>query len=283
MPSPIKLTGLKTSSCASSHSAASALNSEIAPTTLPCNRCAHPIACRHIREFDQVTDRVGDIAALLACRDARLSDHRWSAPCWPARRGSGSTSIGRPVPGPSRSPARNRLRRSRRRSGVTGDVAACGQRPGEQGRIVEFASDLQRALCAIHPLTDVHIQHGLIAECPRLHRRCDVDVLVVVGQDDVEPRQAFQDAASGQPHRPQRRRQRQSLLGVVVFQVPAERTAQVVRFEFGPVDALPIVSAGRLVQQRGDRCVVIPMAGPDGIGFAGFAELLQRVLAHGLE
>jgi len=63
-----------------------------------------------------------------------------------------------------------------------------------------------------------------------------------------------------------------SPLGVVVFQVPAERIAQVVHFEFGPIEVLLVVSAGRLVHERGYRCVVIPMTRPDGIGFAGFAE-----------
>jgi hypothetical protein len=58
------------------------------------------------------------------------------------------------------------------------------------------------------------------------------------------------------------------------------RAAQVFHFKFGPVEVLLVVSAGRLVNQRGYRCVVITVAGPDGIGFAGFAEFLQGVLGR---
>ncbi len=44
-----------------------------------------------------------------------------------------------------------------------------------------------------------------------------------------------------------------------------------------------MANAGRRVEQRGHRGVVVAVTRPDGFGLSGFAELLLRVLAHGLE
>ena len=52
---------------------------------------------------------------------------------------------------------------------------------------------------------------------------------------------------------------------------------------FGLFDSLVVVAAGRRVEQSRHRGVVVAVARPHGLGLAGFAELLLRVLAHGLE
>jgi hypothetical protein len=56
---------------------------------------------------------------------------------------------------------------------------------------------------------------------------------------------------------------------------------QVVDLGFGPLDALLMAGARRGVAQGGH--VVVAVTRPDGVGFAGLAQLFLCVLAHRLQ
>ncbi len=150
-----------------------------------------------------VTDRVGKIASLLA---RRARGYRITG---------GHPGIGLPgkylaqhplvVQGPGHL---DRLRvEGRCRLDVvagTGDVTACGERPGEQRRVVEFAGDLDRTSCALQLLVaDIYVEDGLVGKSTRAHRRCDRRVFAL-RRYDVEPGEALQNPAPRQPDRLQR-------------------------------------------------------------------------------
>ena len=105
----------------------------------------------------------------------------------------------------------------------------------------------------------------------------------LIGQGGVEPGPPFPETAPRLPQWLQRGRQRQRQLDVGVFAAPGESGAQVVDLGVGLLESLLIITACRRVEQRRDRRVVVAVTRPDGIGLAGFAELFQRVLAHGFQ
>jgi hypothetical protein len=116
----------------------------------------------------------------------------------------------------------------------------------------------------------------------RAHRRRHSGrVCLLIGEGSVEPGQPFPDAAPCEPQRLQRRRQRQRERGIRVFAAPRECAPQVVDLGFGPLDALLMAGARRGVAQGGH--VVVAVTRPDGVGFAGLAQLFLCVLAHRLQ
>jgi len=62
---------------------------------------------------------------------------------------------------------------------------------------------------------------------------------------------------------------------------PREHGPQVVDLGFGPLDALLMAGVRRGVAQGGH--VVVAVTRPDGVGFAGLAQLFLCVLAHRLQ
>ena len=70
---------------------------------------------------------------------------------------------------------------------------------------------------------------------------------------------------------------------IVVFATPDECGPQVVDLGLRPAREVLLVSRRRRVEPLGHRRVVIAVAGANVVGFAGFAEFLQRVLAHRLQ
>ena len=106
---------------------------------------------------------------------------------------------------------------------------------------------------------------------------------VDIGERRLQPGESLPHAATSEPQRLQRRRELQRELDVRVLQAPSERPCEIVHFEFGLLDTLLMASGRRSVEQRRHRRVVIAMTAPHLVGFAGFGELFERVLADRLE
>jgi hypothetical protein len=81
-------------------------------------------------------------------------------------------------------------RRCRTGRGCAGDEAAGGQRPGQQGRVVDFAGGRQGLLGLLHTYAVPGVEHGFIGERPGAHRG---RYLEVVGEGNVEPRSPLAD------------------------------------------------------------------------------------------
>ena len=156
--------------------------------------------------------------------------------------------------------------------------AAGGQCPGQQGRVIDVSRDRQGLFGLIRTRGGAgpRIKHRLVGERPGAHRGRHLGVLrVEIGQRGVEPGPPFPDAAACLPERLQRRGQRQCQLDIGVFAAPREGGAQVVDLDIGLLEAVLIVIAGRRVEHGCHRRVVVAVAGPHRVGFAGFAELFQ--------
>ena len=187
--------------------------------------------------------------------------------------------MGRPNPGPGRSPRRSTP--GRLCVEVAGDVAAGGERPDQQGRVVDLAGDRQGLLSLIQALAGPpRRRDGPVGQRPRPHRgrhfrwgasRSVRAVSNQVSPSRMRPRRATAAAATTPAPGPARLR---SFPGSIRMRRAGCRS------RCGLLDALLIITACRGVELGRHRRVVVAVACPYGVGFAGFAKLFQRVLAH---
>ena len=223
----------------------------------PRPSCAIPRYQRHRRDVEPVTDRVGEIASLLGGRSRRdrVTDASAAKTC--------ATRIWHEPPPivqiPGQAHRLGQVRARRLCVEVGGDIAARGERPRQQGRVVDLAGDrqgvlgLMRALGVAHP----EAERGPIGQRPRPHGgRHPRLVRVKVGQGGVEPgpglpagapAPATAAATTTPAPRPD--------LDVGVFPAPRERRTQVVDLGFGLLDALLIITVCR-ERRAWRRCAV---------------------------
>ena len=160
-----------------------------------------------------------------------------------------------------------------------------GQCSSQQGRVVGLAREGQGLLGLFHAAGSACKggQHRPVGERSRAHRvRHLAPLRVIVGERGLEPGQPFPEAAL-LPQWLQRGCQRQRQLGFGVFPAPSERGAQVVDLDVGMLHVPLIITARRRVEQGRQRRVVVAVARSHNVGFTGFAELFQGVLAHSLQ
>ena len=169
---------------------------------------------------------------------------------------------------------------------VRTDRPACHERPYQQRRILEIAGDGQglarlRRRSRSHRPTPAGVALSASAR-PRAGR---MSAWSAASSASAASSQAnpSSDVAARQPQRLQRRRQPQRQLDLTVFATPSESRAQVVDLGFGLIDPMLVTAVARRVQLRRLRHVVVAVACTHLVGLAGFAELFQRVLAHGLQ
>ena len=95
----------------------------------------------------------------------------------------------------------------------------------------------------------------------------------------TEPAGSFEEVAVDEPQPGHPRGQRQRRVGIARGDVPVERGPQVARLrdETVPVPR-PGGAAQTLVGFGGQLPVIRPVAGPHGVGFAGFTEPFPAVL-----
>jgi hypothetical protein len=198
---------------------------------------------------EPVADRVGEIASLFGGRAHRQRVTRHDC-------GGGllGEDLAEPPPIAQRPGQANRLghvRAGRLRVEVAGDEAAGGQRPRQQGRVIDLARDRQGLLSPFRAVGGAHpdAERRAVGERPRPHRgRHPGVVSVVIRQGGVEPCPPFPEASPRMPQRQQRRRQRPGQFDVGVFAAPRERGANVVDLGFGLLEVLLIITARRGVE-----------------------------------
>ena len=143
---------------------------------------------------------------------------------------------------------------------VDGGAAAGGECSDQQRRIVEFARDRQSLFGASSAVVVDPRSRAL--SCRRVPARAragatSVEACVAAVEHGIEPGQPFLDTAARQPQRHQRRCQLQCALDVAGFDAPAECASEIVHLLVCLLDSLVVVSAGRRIEQRRHRGVVI--------------------------
>ena len=249
---------------------------------------ADQIALQHVRppedirgscEREPVTDRIRKFAPSSAAAIAAI---RSPSGRRPARPGSGSTSRGRPMPGRDRRFGEIRLDLH------GGALCRCGLSAGGQHSATSAGSSSSRAIgrtlragpCFAAPRQ--RSQGGLSAST-RARTASATSSLGRPGRSSrCRTSRALRGIGLADPQRLQRRRElrARSMSPVSRLQPNAARRLSI---RFRPARAPLIVGAARRVEPGGHRRVVVAVTRSDGVGFAGLAELFQRVLAHGFQ
>ena len=158
------------------------------------------------------------------------------------------------------------------------------QRPHHKRRVAEFPCRCQGLLGLFAALGRACKRQGA-ALCPRKLARAQPMRPALCGLSPasaaLEPVQTLQHTAPRRPQRLQRRCQ-VSAARYPPFLAPGERGPQIVDFGFRLLDAL-LVPCPPAIKCGGQCGVVVAVAGTNRIGIAGFAELLQRILADGFQ
>ena len=169
---------------------------------------------------------------------------------------------------------------------VGGGKAAGGQRPGQHGRVIDVARERQGLLRLIQAVGSAQDESSTALSASARAR--------TAAATSASCATSWVRTASNQAN-PSRTRPRASHSGCSDdASVNASSVSEFSRLHANAARRLSIsvsacsmtlliITACRRVEQRRQRRVVIAVTRPHGVGFAGLAELFQRVLAHGFQ